>query len=57
MQKKPKLDETERRFKADEIDFREDNIKKAKISKKYINDDFDRCYDEIIKDIREMTNA
>ena len=57
MQKEPKLDETERRFKADEIDFREDNIKKAKISKKYINDDFDRCYDEIIKDIREMTNA
>ena len=57
MQKEPKLDEMERRFKADEIDFSEDNIKNAKITKKYINDDFDRCYDEIVKDIREKINA
>ena len=55
MQKVPKLDEMERRFKADEIDFSEDNIKKADIKKRYINDNFDKCFEEIVNDIKKLS--
>ena len=51
MQKVPKFDEMERRFKADEIDFSEEKIKNAGIDKRYINDDFDVCFDKIYSDI------
>ena len=56
MQKVPKLDEMERRFKADEIDFSEDNIKNAEIEKRYINDDFDKCLQEVVDDIKKFVN-
>lgn len=54
MQQVPKIDEMERRFKADEIDFSEENIKKAEIKKRYINDDFDICFNEVVDDIKKM---
>ncbi|MBQ2204321.1 MAG: guanylate kinase, partial [Lachnospiraceae bacterium] len=56
MQKVPKLDEMERRFKADEIDFSEENIKNAEITKRYINDDFDVCFKQIFDDIKSEMN-
>lgn len=56
MQKVPKLDEMERRFKADEIDFSEDNIKNAEIEKRYTNDDFDKCFKEVVDDIKKFVN-
>ena len=56
MQKVPKLDEMERRFKADEIDFSEDNIKNAEIEKRYTNDDFDKCLQEVVDDIKKFVN-
>lgn len=56
MQKVPKLDEMERRFKADEIDFSEDNIKNAEIEKRYTNDDFDKCFQEVVDDIKKFVN-
>ena len=54
-QKEPKYDEMERRLKADEIDFSEDNIKKADIKKRYINDNFDKCFEEIVNDIKKLS--
>ena len=56
MQKVPKLDEMERRFKADEIDFSEENIKNAEIEKRYTNDDFDKCLQEVVEDIKKFVN-
>ena len=55
-QKTPKLDEMERRFLADEIDFSEKNIKKANINKKYKNDILEDCLKEIIDDIKKIKN-
>ena len=55
MQRVPKYDEMERRFKADEIDFSEENIKKAEINKRYINNDFDKCFEEIVNDIKKIS--
>lgn len=46
-QDKPKYAEMCRRFLADEADFAEDNIARCEISKAYVNDDLDRCYNEI----------
>ena len=57
MQKVPKIDEMERRFKADEIDFSEENIKKAEIEKRYVNDDFDKCLAEVVNDIKKISNG
>lgn len=51
-QKEPKYDEMERRLKADEIDFSEENIKKAEIEKRYNADNFDECTKIIISDIK-----
>lgn len=55
-QKEPKFDEMERRFMADEIDFSEENIKKAGIEKKYNADKFDECVSAIIQDIKGIIN-
>lgn len=52
LQKIPKYDEMERRFKADEIDFSEEKIKEAGILKRYNGDDFERCIKDIIFDIQ-----
>lgn len=57
MQKVPKMEELERRFKADEIDFSEENIKKSGIVKRYINEDFDKCYNEVLDDIKKKING
>lgn len=52
MQKVPKFDEMERRLKADEIDFSEENIKKAEIEKRYCINDLEECFKEVAADIR-----
>lgn len=53
-QKKPSLDEMERRFKYDEIDFSEENIKKSDIKKRYENIDLEDCVEEILNDIKSV---
>ena len=52
----PKLEEMERRFLADEIDFSEENVKKAKINKKYENIILENCIEEIVNDIKKVKN-
>ena len=53
-QSEPKYAELCRRFLADEEDFKEENIKNAGITKRYINDDLDRCIAEIVETIKEI---
>ena len=53
MQKIPKYDEMERRFKADNIDFSEEKLSDAGITKIYNADDFDSCVNNIISDIKQ----
>ncbi len=48
-QKIPKYDEMERRIKADNIDFSEENIKQLGIDVRFKNDDIDKCVDRIHK--------
>lgn len=57
-QKSPSLDEMERRFKFDEIDFSEENITKAGIKKtnRYENIDLDACVNKIVDDIKKVIN-
>ena len=50
-QSEPKYEELCRRFLADEQDFREEEINRLGIEKKYMNEDLDTCVDEIAKDI------
>lgn len=50
-QEKPRYAELCRRFLADEEDFKEENIEKAGISKRYVNDNLERCIDEIVETI------
>lgn len=52
LQKVPKFDEMERRLKADEIDFSEEKLKEANITKRYNINDFDICFREVVKDIK-----
>ena len=47
------LEELERRFVADEVDFSEENINKASIKKRYKNNDFQTCITDIINDINK----
>lgn len=56
-QKVPKFDEMERRFKADEIDFSEENIKKAEIDKRYRIENIEDCLREVIDDIKNNTKV
>ena len=53
-QENPKYTELCRRFLADEEDFREENIKKAGIKKRYENNSLERCIEEIVEDIRDF---
>lgn len=55
-QREPKYTEMCRRFLADEQDFSEEKIEKAKIRKRYQNIDLEICLGEIIQDIRLETN-
>ncbi len=52
-QTQPKYDEMCRRFLADQEDFSEENIRKAGITRRYINDDKARCRNEIIEEITD----
>ena len=56
LQKVPKFDEMERRLKADEIDFSEEKLKEANITKRYNINDFDTCFREVVKDIKEKSH-
>ena len=47
MQEEPKYAEMCRRFLADQEDFSQENLKKAGIEKRFINDDIDTCLNEI----------
>lgn len=51
-QSEPKYAELCRRFLADEEDFKEENIIKAGIRKRYENNDLEECIEQIISDIR-----
>lgn len=51
-QTEPKYEELCRRFLADEQDFREEEIKRLGIEKKYQNVNIEECVDEIIEDIK-----
>ena len=53
-QENPKYTELCRRFLADEEDFCEENIKKARIKKRYENNSLERCIEEIVEDIRDF---
>ncbi len=44
----PRYEEMCRRFLADNADFSEENLEKAGITRRYINDDFDQCVEEVI---------
>ena len=51
-QKNPKYAELCRRYLADEEDFKEENLKRLGIEKRYQNNNLNECIDEIIKDIK-----
>lgn len=53
-QSNPKYTELCRRFIADEEDFKEENIRRAGINKRYINSDLDKCISEIVETIRKI---
>lgn len=57
-QKKPKYEEMERRLKADNIDFSDENLKKAGITSKetFFNYDIKKCVNEIIEYIKKNEN-
>lgn len=50
-QKEPKYKELCRRFLADEEDFKEENLIKCEIRKRYQNKELDQCLEEIIADM------
>lgn len=53
-QEKPKYEEMCRRFLADCKDFSEEKIQEAGIEKRFINDDLDRCTNEILEYMYKM---
>ncbi len=48
----PKYEEMCRRFLADAADFSTENLEKARITRKYLNEDVENCTKEIIESIR-----
>ena len=52
-QEEPKYKELCRRFLADSIDFSEENLKRAGISKRFENINLDKCLKEIIDEIQK----
>ncbi len=54
-EEQPKYDELCRRFLADQVDFSEENIQKAGITRRFVNDDKERCRKEIIEEIAHGT--
>lgn len=57
IQKEPKYQEMCRRFLADSEDFSENRLKSLAISKRFCNDDMERCLDEIRTYIKGYTNG
>lgn len=53
-QKEPKYAEMCRRFLADEADFSEEKLLEAGITKRFQNDDLERCLQEISGEIRKL---
>ena len=53
MQSSPKYEELCRRFLADTKDFSEENLRKAGISFRFLNEDMRKCVEQIILCIRE----
>lgn len=53
VQAKPKYEEMCRRFLADSADFSVENLNKARITRKFLNIDMDKCISEILLGIRE----
>ena len=51
-QEKPRYEEMCRRFLADSADFAEENIARAGITRRFCNDDLQRCLREIVEYIR-----
>ena len=51
MQKEPKYTEMCRRFLADEEDFSEDKLYQAGITRRYVNEDLNRCFGDIVNDL------
>lgn len=54
-QKKPKYAEMCRRYLADEEDFKEENLRRCDINKRYYNDKIDDCINEICDTIKRET--
>ncbi len=54
-QEQPKYAELCRRYLADEDDFSEENLIKNGITKRYQNDNMDRCLSEVMGDIKNYT--
>ncbi len=52
-QKEPKYEELCRRFLSDEEDFSEENLKRARITRRFRNDDVKRCASEVISFMKE----
>ena len=52
-QKEPGYAEVCRRFLADAQDFSEEKLAKAQIRRRFVNDDLDRCFQEIMAYIAE----
>ena len=53
MQATPKYEEMCRRFLADAADFSVDNLNNARITRKFLNIDMDKCVQEVIYDIQD----
>ena len=53
-QKQPNYKEVCRRYLADEADFSEENLERLGITKRYNNDNFRKCINEIMADMNEI---
>ena len=53
-QSEPKYEELCRRFLADEKDFREEEIERLGIEKKFFNDELNQCVEEIVEEIERV---
>lgn len=51
-QKQPKYAELCRRYLADEEDFKEENLKRCKIERRFVNDNLEECLNNILKIIK-----
>lgn len=50
-QKSPKYDELCRRYLADQDDFKEENLERLQIKKRYVNQEKEQCIQDILSDI------